>query len=64
MCERDFRSYKFNHKLPMGDIDYSKEENCLIGEEYHLLMQHVICEEPELLFLDTLLSECFAKTVN
>lgn len=48
----------------MGEIDYSKEENCLIGEDYHLLMQHVICEEPELLFLDALLSECFAKTVN
>lgn len=48
----------------MGEFDYAKEENCSKGEDYTLLMQHVIQEEPELLFLDTLLSECFAKAVN
>ena len=65
VCERDFlKTTTFNRKLPMGEIDYSKKENCSNGEDYALLMQHVICEEPELLFLDTLLSECFAKAVN
>ena len=49
----------------MGEIDYAKTENCSAGEDYELLMSHVICEEPELLFLDTLLGECFAsKAVN
>lgn len=48
----------------MGEIDYENKVNCSTGEDYALLMQHVVCEEPELLFLDTLLSECFAKAVN
>lgn len=48
----------------MGEIDYAKETNCWNGEDEALLMQHVICEEHELLFLDTLLRECFAKAVN
>lgn len=47
----------------MGEIDYS-EKNCSEGEDYKLLMHQVVCEEPELLFLDTVLSECFARAVN
>lgn len=50
--------------LPMGEIDYENKVNCSKGEDYALLLQHVVCEEPELLFLDTLLRECFAKAVN
>lgn len=48
----------------MGEMDYTKEKNCWNGDDEELLMNHVICEEHELLFLDTLLRECFAKAVN
>lgn len=48
----------------MGEIDYAEKSNCLAGEEYDLLMRYVIQGEPELLFLDTILSECFAKSSN
>lgn len=60
MCKR-FINHQ--NQLPMGEIDYS-EKNCSEGEDYKLLMHHVVCEEPELLFLDTVLSECFARAVN
>lgn len=48
----------------MGDMDYSKNDNLFRGEDYELLLSHVVCEEPELLFLDTVLKECFAREVN
>lgn len=49
----------------MGDFDYAKTVHCSEGEDYALLMSEVICGEHELLFLDTLLGECFApKAVN
>ncbi len=47
----------------MGDFDYEKRDG-FVGEDYELLMNHVICEEAELLFLDTLLGECFAQRAN
>lgn len=49
----------------MGEIDYDKNKtNCFQGDDEELLMRHVICDEHELLFLDTLLRECFTKAVN
>ena len=48
----------------MGDIDYEDKLNCSLGSDEELLMRYVICDEHELLFLDTLLRECFAQAVN
>lgn len=49
----------------MGEIDYEKDKtNCLPGDDEELLMRYVICDEHELLFLDTLLRESFAQAVN
>lgn len=48
----------------MGEIDYEKDNSCFVGEDYELLLGHVICGEHELLFLDTLLGECFTQRVN
>lgn len=47
----------------MDTIDYSLKIDCpdyLCDEE--MMMKFVICEECELLFLDTLLIEAFRKT--
>lgn len=48
----------------MGEIDYKNKLNCSESEDYELLMSHVICEEHELLFLDSLLIDLFAEAVN
>ena len=53
-------------QMPMGEIDYDEKDktNCFLGDDEELLMRHVICDEHELLFLDTLLRECFTQAVN
>lgn len=52
--------------MPMGEIDYDERNmtNCFLGDDEELLLRHVICDEHELLFLDTLLRECFTPAVN
>ncbi len=45
----------------MGEIDEVKKTNCNRSEDEELLMRHVICEEHELLFLDTWLRETFTQ---
>ena len=50
--------------MPMGELDYENKTNCLQGDDEELLMRHVICDEHELLFLDTVLRECFTRAVN
>ncbi|MBQ2797235.1 MAG: hypothetical protein IJF01_05850 [Tidjanibacter sp.] len=48
----------------MGELDYSEKQNCLSGNEEELFLEHVVCGEHELLYLDTCLREIFAQTVN
>ena len=45
----------------MGDMDYEKRNGYNVGEDEELFMHHVICDDSELLFLDTLLRECFTS---
>ena len=57
---------QITHKthLPMGNMDYDKTTNCSSTEDYEMLLQYVICEDAELLFLDALLSESLSGAVN
>ena len=43
----------------MGEIDYDEKNmtNCFLGDDEELLLRHVICDEHELLFLDSWLRE-------
>lgn len=36
---------------------------CTLSDE-QLMMEHIFCNDPELLLLDTILSECFYKKVD
>lgn len=42
--------------MPMDKLD-----TATFAEEYELMLEHVICGEPELLYLDALLTEAFGK---
>lgn len=52
----------------MGEFDYRYNEskiNCQANEDEDLLLDHVICGEHELLYIDSCLREVFASsTVN
>ena len=48
----------------MGEIDYEEKQNCWTGNEEDMFLEHVVCGEHELLYLDTYLREMFAQTVN
>ena len=57
-----------NTHMPMGELDNYDEEmkiNCPMGDDYQLMLDHVICGEHGLLYIDTFLKEIFAsETVN
>lgn len=48
----------------MGEIDYDGKQNCLTGNEEEMFLEHVVCGEHEILYLDAYLREVFAQTVN
>ena len=48
----------------MGDFDFDEKQNCLTGNDEDLLLEHVVCGEHELLYLDAYLREMFTPTVN
>lgn len=50
--------------LPMGEIDYDGKQNCLTGNEEDMFLEHVVCGEHEILYLDAYLREVFTPTVN
>lgn len=48
----------------MGDLDYNEKQNCSLGNEEEMFLNHVVCGEYDLLYLDTYLRETFSRTVN
>ena len=38
-----------------------KLDNAIFSEDYELMLEHVICNDAELLYIDSLLCEIFAK---
>ncbi|MBP3440283.1 MAG: hypothetical protein J6K24_03405 [Tidjanibacter sp.] len=45
----------------MGEVDYLKKRNCARSEDEELLLRCVVCDDAELLFLDSWLRDSFTQ---